>query len=104
VIISDFDRNGEKSLRLALTTDLTALGLEKVSVSTSWLRGDTPDSGPDASPDEKEFNITVDYKPTSAIFQDLWFRVRWARNDRAASLGGLDRTDLRVILNYSIAF
>ncbi|MEM8954084.1 MAG: OprD family outer membrane porin [Verrucomicrobiota bacterium] len=104
VMISDFDRAGEKSIRLALQYDFSHLGLQGLSFNTSWLAGDTPDSGADASPDQREFNITVDYQPTDDWYQDIWFRVRWAKNDRKERQGGLDRTDFRVILNYSVAF
>ncbi|MEM7145373.1 MAG: OprD family outer membrane porin [Verrucomicrobiota bacterium] len=104
VMISDFDRAGEKSVRLAMQYDFSHLGLKGLSFNTSWLAGDTPDSGADASPDQREFNVTLDYQPTNDWYQDIWFRVRWAKNDRKESQGGLDRTDFRVILNYSIAF
>jgi hypothetical protein len=104
VMIGNFDRNGERSARVGLVYDFSTLGLSGVSMNGSWTQGNTPDTGVDASPDEREWNVTLDYKPEHDWLEDIWFRVRWARNSHDENLGGIDRTDFRVILNYSVAF
>jgi len=100
-IIQDFDRAGEESLRMGLTYDLESHGLEGVSIDTSWVIGDTPDSGKHASPDQQEFNFTVDYRPNMELFDGVWFRARYANNSID---GGADLEDIRFILNYSYDF
>ncbi|NWK54108.1 outer membrane porin, OprD family [Verrucomicrobiaceae bacterium N1E253] len=100
-IIQDFDRAGEESFRLGLTYDFAPHGLDGVSVDTSWIIGDTPDSGSQASPDQQEFDFTIDYKPSVELFDGVWFRARYAKNwiDE-----GNDIEDIRFILNYSYQF
>ena len=104
VIISDFDRAGERAFRTGISYDFSELGLEGVAVSASWLYGNTPDSGSDASPDQQEFNVNLDYRPSLRGLDNFWLRLRYASNDSDAALGGSDRQDLRMILNYSISF
>lgn len=100
-IIQDFDRAGEESFRIGFTYDLEPHGLEGVSVDTSWVIGDTPDSGRHASPDQQEFDFTVDYRPSVDLFDGVWFRARYANNPID---GGADLEDIRFILNYSYDF
>jgi len=104
VMISDFDRAGERSVRASLSHDFTDWGLKGVAASTSWVFGDTPDSGPAASSDQQEFNVTLDYRPPLKYLDNFWFRIRYAWNDLASLSGGEERSDFRVILNYSLAF
>ncbi len=104
MMLSNFDRSSEKSVRAGLSYDFTPVGLKGVGASASWLYGNTPDSGPDASPDQQEFDVNVDYRPLVKGLENVWLRVRYAVNNRDAALGGLDREDLRIILNYSFTF
>jgi hypothetical protein len=48
-------------------------------------------------PNEREFNITVDYKPKLGFLSGFWLRLRGAvvETDRTS-------TDLRVIFNYAL--
>jgi len=104
VMISDFDRPGEQAFRTGISCDFSKLGLKGVAVSASWLYGNTPDSGSDASPDQQESDVNLDYRPTFTGLDNFWLRLRYASNDRDAALDGLDRQDLRLILNYSLSF
>jgi len=100
-MIQDFDRAGEESFRVGLTYDLEPHGLEGLSMNTSWVFGETPDSGKYASPDQQEFNFTVDYRPKLELFDGVWLRARHANNSID---GGADLEDIRLILNYSYDF
>ncbi|WP_105044532.1 OprD family outer membrane porin [Rubritalea profundi] len=100
-IIQDFDRAGEESFRIGLTYDLEPHGLEGLSMDTSWVTADTPDSGKHASPDQQEFDFTVDYRPKIELFDGVWFRARYANNSID---GGAGLEDIRFILNYSYDF
>lgn len=108
MMISDFDRAGEKSIRMGVSCDFSELGLKGLAAATSWTRGNTPDDCPDSdpasSPDQEEFDITVDYRPPIAGLENLWFRVRYAVNDADATLGGVRQNDFRAILNFSFEF
>ena len=103
-MIQDFDRAGEKSVRLSASYDLGFLGLNGFAASGAWILGDTPDRGSAASPDQREINFTIDYRPDMDPLRDFWLRVRYARNERDRDLGGSDREDFRVILNYNYSF
>ena len=58
------------------------------------------DSGSSA-PDEREFNITADYRIQEGRFGGLWLRTRWSTLDRAGDDRATD--DFRVIVNYEIS-
>ncbi len=103
-MISDLERAGETAVRVGASLDLSALGLEGLAATVSWLHGDTPDRGPAASPDEHEIHATVDYRPEVPGLENVWLRLRYAHNDRDAGLGGRDREDFRFILNYAYRF
>ena len=58
-----------------------------------------PDSGSNASPDQSEFDVTLDYKPAAGLLKGFWFRLRGALVDQEGS-GGTDLKDIRFIVNY----
>jgi len=91
-------------MKLGLSYGFDRWGLKGLAADVGYLSANTPDTGRDASPDEQEYSATVDYRPPLKIFDNFWLRVRYAFNDRDTSLGGNDRADFRVILNYSYAF
>jgi len=91
-------------VRFNLSCDFTEFGLEGFAASTSWVYGDTPDSGAAASPDQQEFDLNLDYRPSVKWLDNFWLRVRYGINDREFDHGGIDREDFRVILNYSFLF
>ncbi len=99
-MISDFDRAGEDSWKVGLSYDLGHLGLKGVAASAAWVRGDTPESGAAASADQQEFNTTLDWRPDVELLENVWFRVRYAINDRDQ----VESRDFRVILNYAYSF
>ena len=100
-IIEDFDRAGEQSFRIGATYDFSAHGLDGVSMDAGWITGDTPDSGSHASPDQTEFDCTINYQPPAAIFEGMLFRMRYA-NSRMDDDSRIE--DFRMDLNYSYTF
>lgn len=104
VLIADFDRAGEASGRVTFSYDFSDLGLRGVAASTTWVVGVTPNSGANASPDQQEFDVNLDYRPEFANLDGVWLRVRYGLLDQAGAGAGPDAEDLRVILNYSVTF
>jgi hypothetical protein len=104
LMLSDMDRAGELSWRGSAAVDLARIGLKDCKLSLSAATGDTPDSGKDASPDQFEYDFNFDFRPSGGPLENLWLRIRWAENFRDSDLGGRDRSDLRVIANYSVDF
>ena len=101
MIIQDFDRAGEQAFHIGLTYDFEPHGFEGLSLDTSWTAGNTPDQGKHKSPDQQEFDFTIDYQPPLDAFDGLWIRFRYADNHLD---GGDDIEDFRIIVNYSYIF
>ncbi len=97
VMISDFDRAGEKAVRVGLSCDFTKLGLNGLSAAGYFVHGDTADS----QPTQQEVGVTVDYRLLEGRLKNLWLRGRAAWNDGG---NGDVVEDYRLILNYSVAF
>ncbi|MGI9240422.1 MAG: OprD family outer membrane porin [Verrucomicrobiales bacterium] len=96
VMVSDFDRPGEDSYRLGFSYDFADLGLDGFSTFANFVHGEAP-----GSPDQDEWNLTVDYRQTQGLLKDFWIRIRAGQNDRE---GGVTRDEFRVIFNYSRSF
>lgn len=97
MMVKDFDRAGEKAWLLGLSYDFGKLGLEGLSASVKYGRGDAPDF----SPDQEELDITLDYRPGQGRLSGLWLRLRAAWVDQHGA-GAQDLKDYRVILNYAV--
>ena len=102
LMIEDFDRAGEDAWLVGLSYHFNRLGLEGLSAYSNYAYGNTPDNGSIASPDQSEWDITIDYKPQQSLLNGLWLRLRRASVDRNDS--GRDLTDYRIILNYEMQF
>jgi hypothetical protein len=99
LMIKDFDRAGEDAWLVGMSSDFSIFGKNPFSGFINYARGDTPDHGRNASPDQSEFDITLDYKPASGILTGLWFRLRGAFVGQEGSHGE-DLMDIRFIVNY----
>lgn len=102
IIVDNFDRAGEKSVMAGFSYDLANLGAPGLSFITNVSKGRTPDTGPNASPDETEYDLTLDYRfSKESALKGLWFRVRgaWIDQDESDNNGD-DFFDFRVIVNY----
>jgi hypothetical protein len=99
MMVSDFDRAGEKAIGGSLSYRFSGQANQGFVSSMRWTYGDTPDGGSHASADQYEINWNFDYYPKSIA--NLWFRLRFARNyqDEAD-----DAKDARFIVNYVKTF
>jgi len=77
------------------------VGIDGLSAFVDYARGNTPDSGPAASPDQDEFDLTVDYRFKKGPLERLWLRFRGAvLNQRGPN--AQDTVNFRIILNYDL--
>ncbi len=95
----DFNRAGEDAWQVGVAYHFSRLGLEGLSAFANYAEGyGARDSTTRISlPDEREFNITLDYKPDYGFLGGFWLRLRGAvvETDRTS-------TDLRVIFNHEL--
>ena len=101
LMLRDFDRAGEHAWLVGLSSDFGYFGEHGFSGYINYARGDTPDHGSNASPDQSEVDITLDYKPMAEKFKGLWFRLRGATLDQDGS-DGEDLKEIRFIVNYDL--
>ena len=101
-MIKDFNRAGEDAWLLGLSSDFRYFGDTGFSGFINYAWGDTPDNGSDASPDQSEFDLTLDYKPRTGVAKGLWFRLRAAFVDQDGA-DGKDLRDIRLIANYDFS-
>ena len=99
ILVEDFNRAGEDTWLIGLSYDFAAIGLNGLSAFSNYVRGDTPDSGSAASPDQKELDFTLDYRPGWRLLKGLWIRARAGFVNRHHAG---DINDYRIILNYSV--
>jgi len=100
VIVDDFDRAGEEALLLGITHDFGRIGTANVSMFANIVYGNTPDAGPNASPDETEYDFTADFRLKDGWTDRIWLRIRAAYIDQDEDQGGDDFLDFRIIANY----
>ena len=97
----DFDSAGEKAFLIGLSYNFGKLGFDWLSFYTNYAFGyDAIDTENQVStPDQKEFNITLDIKPRIIKDRDIWLRLRYANLDTQGEEKNLN--DFRIILNYN---
>jgi hypothetical protein len=103
LMIKSFNRADEDAWLVGASYDFTRIGIPGLSSFINYAQGYTPDSGANGSPDQWEFDITVDYRLQSALLNGLWLRARAAfvgQDDDVA--GASDVRDLRFIVNYEL--
>jgi hypothetical protein len=98
----DFDRANEEAFLLGLsynTEFFSSLGLSSYANIGHGRNAESTVTG-EPLPDRTEYDLTVDYKPPTGLFEGLWLRLRYAYVDVE---GDSDTVrDIRVILNYEI--
>lgn len=99
LIVKKFNRAGEQCWIAGVSYDFSRIGWKGVSGFVNYGRGYTPDSDVNASPDQDELNLTLDYRPKEGLFEGLWLRARAAFVDQWGS-GAEDITEYQLILNY----
>ncbi|MFC1461844.1 OprD family outer membrane porin [Verrucomicrobiota bacterium] len=102
IMEEDCDLAGENAWLLGLAYDFEHMGLKGLSAFSDYTNANTPDFGDHASPDQQEFNLTIDYR-FSGKLDGLWVRLRAAFVDQSKSLDGEDYSDYRVIINYDFS-
>jgi hypothetical protein len=104
IIVDNFDRAGEDAYMVGASYDFKGVGVNGLSMFGNIATGNTPDSGPSASPDETEYDLTVDYKfMRENWLKGLSLRMRGAWIDQDESEpGGDDFFDFRVIVNWTL--
>ena len=100
LMVKDFDRAGENAWLMGLSYRFDSLGLDGLSIYSNYAYGNTPDSGSNDSPDQSEWDVTIDFKPKDPPLNGLWLRLRRATINQDS--GGNDMVDYRVILNYEV--
>jgi hypothetical protein len=101
IIVDDFDRAGEDAYMLGFSMDFGRVGPGDMSVFTNIVHGDTPESGPAASADETEYDLTLDWRLKEGWSERVWVRMRAAYVDQDDNFAGADDfLDFRVIVNY----
>jgi hypothetical protein len=103
IIVNDFDRAGEDAVMVGFSRDMGELGPGTISMFGNVAHGDTPDAGPVASPDQTEYDVTVDWRVKEGWGDRLWFRFRgaWIDQDEAVE-GANDYYDFRIIVNWDL--
>ena len=100
LIVKDFNRAGENAFLIGLSHDFKNERLNGLSFFTNYAIGhDARDTDNQESlPNQREFDITIDYKPEKLVIRGLWLRFRYAN----VNISGDDDSinDLRLILNY----
>jgi len=95
----NFNRAGEDAWQVGVAYDFGRLGLDGLSAFANYAEGyGARDSETRESlANEREFNLTVDYKPDFGFLGGFWLRIRGAvvETDRRS-------TDLRVIFNHEL--
>lgn len=105
IIVDNFDRAGEDAIMIGASYDFKDAGVPGLSAFSNISSGRTPNSGPSASPDETEYDLTVDYKfAKDSAANGLAIRVRgaWIDQDEKEA-GGDDFFDFRIIINYAFS-
>jgi len=95
LMLSDFDRAGERAWLTALSYTLGRFGLPGVGFNIKYANG----IGAGGDADRDELDVTIDVKPDRVFVPGLWFRFRYATLDGD---DGVTREDVRFILNYQI--
>jgi len=103
LIVEDFDRAGENAWMLGGNHTFGRVGSGDLSLFGNIATGNTPDTGPVATPHENEYDLTVDYRIAEGPAKNLWLRFRSAFIDQDEQVGGDDFLDLRLIINWDFS-
>ncbi|RLA12378.1 MAG: hypothetical protein DRQ52_08105 [Gammaproteobacteria bacterium] len=107
VMISDFNRAGEKAYLVGVDKDLAAWNRPGWHAGTNITTGNTDDSGKDASPDRTEWNLNLKYTFQTGTLKglSLFFRhVQVNEKNSHVAEDARDKSGLRIITNYNIRF
>lgn len=100
IMEEDNDRADDKTWMVGLSCDFGSMGPGDLSAYTLFTSSDTPDTGQNASPDQWEADLTMDYKFKRGFMKGLWLRARGAVVNQDDVAGGQEYADFRFIINY----
>jgi hypothetical protein len=103
IMAEDFDRAGEDAWMIGGNYNFRRVGSGELSLFANIVTGNTPDTGPNASADETEYDLTVDYRIKEGPAKNLWVRLRAGFIDQDEAVGGDDFLDLRLIVNWDFS-
>lgn len=100
-IVEDFNRAGEKSWAFGFSYVFKRIGLEELSLSTTYIHGlDAIDEVTKESlNDRQEIDVTIDYRFADGLLKGLWLRAR-SGTVKEDNLGTTN--DFRFIVNYQL--
>lgn len=102
VIVEDFDRAGEDAWLAGFSYDFKQVGIGDLSLFANVVSGNTNDHGLNASADQTEYNLTIDYRVKHGWAERVWLRTRLAYVDQDGGFpGSNDFLDFRIIINYN---
>jgi len=101
LMISDFDRAGEKAWLVGLSYDFARIGLKGLSGFVNYAQGYTPQLPSGPTPNEQEIDVTLDYRVGSGMFRELWLRARYGYMNQWGP-GAQNAQEVRVTVNFPI--
>jgi len=101
IMLKDFDRADEDAWLIGMSTNFRYFYLKGLGAYFNYAVGNTPDSGRNASPDQKEFDITLEYRREEGLLEGLSMRLRYAKLNQDG-IDSNDISDLRAIVNYTL--
>jgi hypothetical protein len=104
VQVQDFNRAEEEAVIVKMSYDFSGLGLEGVSAYALFVHGwgRVDPSTKVGVPDENEFDVDLQWRPTRSYLNGLSVRLRYARVEQyQGTEDNLD--DVRVIINYDFS-
>jgi hypothetical protein len=98
-----FQRADEDAWLVGVSMNLRSLGIDGLSASMHFVRGSgaRDETSGDSLPDQRELDMTFDYRPQGGFLRGWWFRVRGAFLSEEEG-GGASQNELRIILNYDL--
>lgn len=97
------DRAEETAWSPGFKYDFAHIGLKGLTGGVIYGIFNTPDSGPNASPDRDELDFNSQYDCSSWV-KGLSLQLRYAIIDEDETLGGEDFNDFRFYLRYAFSF
>lgn len=103
LMIKSFNRPDEDAWLVGLSYDFEEVGIPGLSSFANYARGYVPDSRSNSLPDQRELDVTVDYRFQAGLLKGLWLRARTAFVNQDNNVAGAtDVRDYRIILNYEL--
>lgn len=100
--IQGFQRAGEQTVVLGLSSVLTALGLPGVATSIYYYNGATNAPAAGRPLVESEWDFRLEWRPNWKPLQGLWLSARYGHSDTDQNNVRTTTDELRLVLNYNV--